>query len=207
MIDIHLPDADALFEKEDRPAYPYRGRSLQRGLAEQLINQTREARTTPKVSLSIRLSCPPVLPEKEESVRSEIRSYFSVKAELADLEARVNQREGWRSMVIAAPIVTAAGLIAYPLSAYGASSFALSFLYLIILTVVWVMLWDPIEKLVFDPIFIRLRARALVKLKAASVKFWYDTPHGAGDPPPVGDGQDSHRARAMDRPAVPAPIA
>jgi hypothetical protein len=188
-IDIHLPNADSLFEKEDRPPYPYRGRSLQKGLAEEILSKTREARTTPQVTLNIRLSDAPIPPEKEVAVRTEIHSYFAVKAELAALDLRVNQREGWRSMMIAVPIVVAAGLVAYPVSAYAGSSFVVSFLYLIILTVVWVMLWDPIEKLVFDPIFLRLRGSALLKLRDAAVRFEYDAPHGPGDRPRVSDGQ------------------
>jgi hypothetical protein len=172
-IDVDVPDTESLFEEDLRPAYPHRGRSLQVGLAQELVNRTRVARNTPSVNLNLRLSSPPIPPDRESGIRSSLRDYFSVEAELVALELKVNQGEGWRSMALAIPIVIAAGLVAYPVYALANSSFVISFVYLMIITVVWVMLWDPIEKLVFDPIFIRLRRDALAKLRDATLTFEY----------------------------------
>jgi len=53
--------------------------------------------------------------------------------------------------------------------------------YLVFITIVWVMLWDPIEKLLFDSYFIRLQSRALHKLAAAKIAFVYgSTPAAPG---------------------------
>jgi hypothetical protein len=42
-----------------------------------------------------------------------------------------------------------------------------------VVVVIWMMVWDPLEKLLFDSYFIRLRIRALLKLSGAEVLFAY----------------------------------
>jgi len=43
--------------------------------------------------------------------------------------------------------------------------------YFVLLVLVWVFIWDSIEKLVFDSMFIRMRALALAKLRDAQITF------------------------------------
>ena len=108
-------------------------------------------------------------------------SYFTNEAELAALEQRVNRTEGWGSLRFAIPLVLFAALIAGLLSTnpavLGGSTYFTAIAYLVFITIVWVMLWGPIEKLLFDSYFLRLRIHALQKLAAATITL------GVGPPP------------------------
>ena len=87
----------------------------------------------------------------------------------------MNRTEGWGSLRFAIPLVLFAALIAGLLStnpsALGGSTYFTAIAYLVFITIVWVMLWGPIEKLLFDSYFIRLRIHALEKLAGAKVSF------------------------------------
>ena len=48
---------------------------------------------------------------------------------------------------------------------------ATTLLYLLFITIVWVLLWDPIEKLLVDAYLLRTRISALRKLSRASLRF------------------------------------
>jgi hypothetical protein len=114
--------------------------------------------------------------------------FFANEAELAQLELRVNRDEGLASARFAVPIILVAGLVAGLLytdvwEARLADLFV-ALIYLAFITVVWVLLWDPVEKILFDGFFIRQRIRALHKLAKSSIVFEYRTsfssPSGPG---------------------------
>jgi hypothetical protein len=164
---VDTPASDSLWE--DEWTFPFRGPTLKDTVAAYLENHTRCARTTPAIDLTFRFADPPLTPEAEAEFLRNYHAFFEVKAEDAELDRDVNRREGLRSLylgtatsILAAVLVVLLDLT-FGLRAYG--------IYFILLVLVWVLMWDSIEKLVFDSMFLRMRARALVKLRDARVTF------------------------------------
>lgn len=176
-VEVEAKDLDGLFDRTAAPTYPHTGPMLNRTVAKFLVDSVREQRRTPEVEVTVTFRCPPLPAEEEASSRAQMSSFFSNEAELAALDLRVNRTEGLGSLRFAVPLVVVAGLVAGALYVNLGTSSAVDYLtalaYLVFITVVWVMLWDPIEKLLFDSYFIRLQHRALRKLAAAKVAFSY----------------------------------
>ena len=76
-----------------------------------------------------------------------------------------------------------AGLLSTNPSALGGSTYFTAIAYLVFITIVWVMLWGPIEKLLFDSYFIRLGSTPSGKLAAAKVVFRRTVARSAGGVP------------------------
>jgi hypothetical protein len=172
---LELTDLDSLIGGLAPPTYPHSGPMLDKAVARFLVDSARENRTTDAVEVTIVFRNSVLSPEDEERVRSQMHSYFANEVELAGLEQRVNRTEGWGSLRYAVPLVLFAALVAGLLttnpSALGGSTYLTAIAYLIFITIVWVMLWGPIEKLLFDSYFIRLRIHALEKLAIAKITF------------------------------------
>jgi hypothetical protein len=161
---------------------------LNKALASFLVDSAREQRRTHEVEVKVVLHSAPLRPEEEANARTQMNHFFANEAELAELELRVNRGEGLASARFAFPIVLVAGLVAGLLytdvwqTSLGELFVAL--VYLAFITVVWVLLWDPVEKILFDGFFIRQRVRALHKLAKSSIVFEYRTlpssPSGPG---------------------------
>jgi hypothetical protein len=90
------------------------------------------------------------------------------------------------SLRYAAPLVAVAllvmGLLYSQVGALSGTGYLIALTYLVFATIVWVMLWDPVEVLLFDSYFIRSRIRALRVLASAAVEFTYrsTTPLSSG---------------------------
>ena len=174
-VELELPDLDALLDPSTPPTYPHSGPMVNRAVAKFLVDSVRENRSMETIELTIAVRTGALRPDEEGRVRSWMSHYFTNEVELAALEQRVNRTEGWGSLRFAIPLVLFAALIAGLLStnpsALGGSTYFTAIAYLVFITIVWVMLWGPIEKLLFDSYFIRLRIHALRKLAAAKVVF------------------------------------
>jgi hypothetical protein len=148
---------------------------LNRAVAKFLVDSVRENRSMDTIGITIAIRTGGLRPDEEGRVRAWMSRYFANEAELTALEQRVNRTEGWGSLRFAIPLVLFAALIAGLLStnpsALGGSTYFTAIAYLVFITIVWVMLWGPIEKLLFDSYFIRLRIHALEKLAGAKVSF------------------------------------
>lgn len=184
-VEVRVRDLDALFDRTVSPTYPHTGPMLNRAVAKFLVDSVREQRRTPEVEVTVALQTPPLGAEEEASHRAQMSNFFANEAELAALDLRVNRTEGLGSLRFAIPLVVLAGLVAGALYVNLGTSSAVDYLtalaYLVFITIVWVMLWDPIEKLLFDSYFIRLQSRALHKLAAAKIAFVYgSTPAAPG---------------------------
>jgi hypothetical protein len=175
-VQIELKDRDSLFDRDAPPTYPHAGPMLNRAVGKFLLDSVREDRRKQNIEVTIVLRASPLSPVEEATARKQVKDYFAVEAELAALERRVNATEGWGSLRYALPVVIAAaivaGLFTNP-STLGGPAYLTTLAYLIVLVVIWVMLWDPIEKLLFDSYFIRLRIYALHKLVRAKFTFVY----------------------------------
>ena len=164
---IDLAPAEEIWEEGG--GFPFRGPILRAPLAEYLENHARRARTAPSVDLTIRSGDAPLDAEAQAQFVRNYRSFFGVKFDGAELERAVNRREGLQSLYVgAATSLVALAFVAFVDVGLGFHTFAI---YFVLLVLVWVLMWDSIEKLAFDSMFIRMRARALAKLRDAQVTF------------------------------------
>jgi len=123
------------------------------------------------------LTSPPLAPAEEADVRARISRFFTTERELAELDRHVNRTEGLASLRFALPVVLLAvlviGVFYSEVGALNAEGYVAALVYLFFVVVVWVMLWDPIEVLLFNSFFLRMKILALRKLAEAEVRFVY----------------------------------
>jgi len=176
-IEVRLKDLDALFDRDARPVYPHTGPVIEDSVAKFLLRAAREQRGRHELAIALSFDGAPLGPAQEAAVRTHLSRYFANEAELASLDLRVNRTEGVGSLWYAAPLVAVAllvmGLLYSQVGALSGTGYLIALTYLIFATIVWVMLWDPVEVLLFDSYFIRSRIRAQRKLSAATVEFTY----------------------------------
>jgi hypothetical protein len=175
-LEIDLEGLGSLFDQGTSPAFPHTGPMLNSAVAKFMIDTVRADRRSPDIGITVTLHAPPLRPEEVAGSRAQMSSFFANEAETAALTRRVNSTEAWGSLRYALPVLVVAGLVLGVLtspSTFGLPVYLTELAYLIVLVIIWVMVWDPIEKLLFDSYFIRLRIRALNKLAAAKVVFVY----------------------------------
>jgi hypothetical protein len=174
-VKVELPDLDSLLDTDSPPSYPHTKPMLNGTVAKFMLDTAREDRGSRKVEITITFRDSPLRPEEEAGTRAKISSFFANEVENAELAKRVNRVEAWGSLRYALPVVAVAaviaGLFANPSSFGLPGGYVSTLAYLIVVVIIWVMVWDPIEKLLFDSYFIRLRIRALQKLVAATIVF------------------------------------
>jgi hypothetical protein len=184
---LEVSDPDSLFDRETPPAFPHTGPMLNKAVARFLVDSVREDRRKPEVEVTVAFRTSPLRPEEEAGTRSQISNFFANEAELAALERRVNSTEGFSSFRFAIPLLLLAALVAGLLASHpsvlGGPTYITALAYLVLITVVWVMIWDPIEKILFDSYYIRLRIRALNKLARAKITFVHRSAPAADAPP------------------------
>jgi len=175
---LELRSLDSLFDSAAEPLFPYKGRMVRARLAEYLEGLVRERPRSRAAQLSIVVREPAGNPSAEERAARDLHAYFRTRREIVDLELRVNQQEGWRFFLRSFPLLVAALVVAgvlfvdEPVGKTGTIvDIVPALVYLLFITIVWVLLWDPIEKLVFDAFLLRSRITALAKLEEAPVQF------------------------------------
>lgn len=177
---IESADFGSLFDPPTAAVYPHTGPSLAAGLESYLESSVRAKRIAPSVNVEIHLRLAAPDPAQEDLVRQRWRTYFQEEGALAALDLKVNQTEGWGFFRRTFPLLAVALALAGGLVVFGPDfpsgplgTFVTTLFYLLFITVVWVLLWDPIEKLLFDAYLLRARQHALAKLAAASIRFSY----------------------------------
>jgi len=150
---------------------------VERSVAKFLVDATREQRAKRDIEMVIVSDSAPLTSTDEEDVRNQLHRYFADEAELVSLDQRINRTEGLGSLRYSIPLIAVALLVAGLFYAQIGGSIGVAYLealtYLVFITIVWVMLWDPLEMLLFDSYIIRLHVRALNKLARACVTFTY----------------------------------
>jgi hypothetical protein len=173
-VEVELPDLDSLLDPDALPSYPHTKPMLNPTVAKFMLDTAREDRGSKAVEITLTFRDSPISPEEQAGTRAKISSFFANEVENAELAQRVNRIEAWGSLRYAIPVVAVAaviaGLFANP-SPFGLPGYVSTLAYLIVVVIIWVMVWDPIEKLLFDSYFIRLRIRALQRLVAAKIVF------------------------------------
>lgn len=170
----HLLDAAAVAR------IPHTGPALAPGLGSYWEALARERRPAASVELEVSVRGPPEARGTEEKVEAAVHDYFATESALAEIDLRVNREEGWAALKESIPLLLVASLVA-AVFYYLVPSFdprpgveALSALPALVFAVVaWVLLWDPIEQLLFDAYLLRLRRNALDKLSRAPIRFRY----------------------------------
>lgn len=182
-IEVHLPNLDALLDRTAAPSYPHTGPVVERSVAKFLLDCAREQLRQPEIEVVVALDEAPLAPSAEEDARTYLHRYFANEAELSSLDLRVNRSEGFGSLRYSIPFVVVAllvaGLFYAQLGGTSGASYLEALTYLVFITIVWVMLWDPLEVLLFDSYLIRRRVRAFQKLARAPVTFSYRSVGGA----------------------------
>lgn len=150
---------------------------VQPAVAAFLLDSARAHRSARRLEIVVNFASPPMNSTEEDALRVHLSRYFAKETELATLDLRVNRTEGFASVRYALPVVLVAALVVGLLYAQvgeeSAAGYLTELIYLAFIVIVWVMLWDPIEVLLFNSFFIRLKIRALRKLTEASVRFVY----------------------------------
>jgi hypothetical protein len=175
-VEMELSDLESLLDRDTKPVFPHSRPMLNSAVAEFMVDTAREDRHSTHLELAITFRSPPLKSDQEEGTRAKLTSFFANEVEVAELQQRVNRIEAFGSLRFALPVVAVAAVFAALLSEpslLGLPDYVTSFAYLVTVVVVWLMVWDPIEKLLFDSYFIRLRVRALKKLVAARITFAY----------------------------------
>lgn len=176
-VEVRLTDLASLFDRETKPTYPHLGPLVDPAVAAYLLRCARDQRRSPHLEVVVALDGPPADPADEASARTRLSGYFANEAELVRIDRRVNRTEGLAALRYAIPMILVAGFFAglfyTQLGDESAKGLLLALVYLVFITVVWVMLWDPVEVLLFDSFFLRLKYEALHKLSTASVRFTY----------------------------------
>lgn len=186
-IRVEARDADALFE--DGPGVsPHPEKVVTSDLAEHLGLAARERRKVPSLSITIVLASGPLPAGREESIRTDLHHFFADEADRSQLNGRVNRTEGWGSFRYAVPFLALFGVLSYALYSLVLPNFQflITLIYLVAISVVWVMLWDPIEKLIFSGYLIDVETAAYRKLATAPVRFEARSGSGASGQPVPG---------------------
>lgn len=183
---VEAVDSDSLFDDHAVPVHPHTQRMLRPALAQYLELSTREHPRSPGVEIVIALRGSVLPADSEERLGQQVARFFHEERQLVELELRVNRVEGRGSFRFGLPYVLVALAIAGglylelpDLLSTRLIAFVTALFYLVFITIVWVLLWDPIEKLLFDGYFLRQRRTALAKLGAAPVRFEYVGPPGS----------------------------
>ena len=190
-VDVEVEDLASLFDWDASPVYPHTVPMLNSSVAKFMVETVRQDRRSADIEVKVTFRESPLRPEQEVGTRAKMTSFFANEVEKAALEQQVNRIEALGSLRYALPVLVVAGLVAGLFaspSTLRVPDYLATLVYLVVVVVVWVMVWDPVEKLVFDSFFIRLRIRALQKLVAAKVVFAYEP----GPSTPVGPEPIEH---------------
>jgi hypothetical protein len=175
-VEVEVEDLDSLFDWDASPAYPHTRPMMNRTVAKFMADMARQDRWSTDIEVTVSFRDSPLRPEEEAGTRAKMKSFFANEVEMAALEQKVNRIEALGSLRYALPVIVVAGLVAALFtnpSTLGLPNYLATLVYLVVVVIIWVMVWDPIEKLLFDSFFIRLRIRALQKLVAAKIAFAY----------------------------------
>ena len=177
VLDVRLTSVEHFFDNRD-PA-PFRERDLDPALADYLVDGAQDLRREPAMQIVFWLSkpCDP------GEIESAVRSHFDYQLERARRRRREQVRTGWTMVSIAAVAVVlliALGEIVID-TWKGTLGVALSEALLIS---GWVLMWRPVEVLIYDAIPWRRERRVFRALRDASI----DVRVGEGAGAPATEG-------------------
>jgi hypothetical protein len=163
VVDVKLASIERLFDNRD-PA-PFRERDLDPALVEYLVDAGEDLIASEKFRVVFWLQ----QPCEPSEIETAYRAHFEYELERGDRERRRQRRAGWIALAIASvSIVALVGLgelvvrtIAGTLGAGLKEGLTISG---------WVLMWRPVEVLVYDRIPWRRERRILSRLLAAPIE-------------------------------------
>lgn len=173
IVDIKLANAERLFDNRD-PA-PFRDRDLDPDLVEYLIDAGEDLVAHPAFRIVFWLEKPCAPNEIEET----FRAHFEYELERLDRRRHRQRRTGLIALVIAVVSIIALMSLAQLIGDLLQSSIGLGLKEGLVISC-WVLMWKPVEALVYDWIPWRRDRRVLRKLLAAPVEMR----DGKGPPAP-----------------------
>ena len=171
-VDVKVPALDNLFDKRD-PA-PFRERDLDPGLREYLFESAEDllSRGSPQLVFWVEKPCDP------RTLEEPFRAYFTWELERLSRRRRREVQLGFLALLIAfaliAAVISVSQLVSWRLT--GGVGAALKEALVIS---GWVLLWRPVELLVYDGLPWRRERRVLRSLLAAPI----DVRVGGAAPP------------------------
>ena len=161
-IDVRVPAIENLFDKRD-PA-PFRDRDLDPGLREYLYESAEDLLSSgaPHLVFWIEKPC------DAKTIEEPVRSHFTFELERLDRHRRREVRVGFLTLLLAfaliAAFISVSQLVAWQLS----GSFGTALKEAISISG-WVLLWRPVELLIYDGLPWRHERRVLRVLLAAPI--------------------------------------
>ena len=178
-LQLPLSDLDALYGSEDDAEYPHIGKTLDAGVASFIENLAREQKRKTSLELEIDVSDGTSSPSAEAAATEAIHTYFATEGIPAIHELKVNQNEGNGSLMYVLPSIIVM-LVAITLGAFFFIAnpadvpiyvLVLPGSFLVIL--LWVFIWDPLEKILFNSYFLQFRVDVLKKLATVPIRYVY----------------------------------
>jgi hypothetical protein len=163
ILDVRVSTLDRLFDNRD-PA-PFRERDLDPDLVEYLVDSARDIGTSQRMRIVFWIAepCPP------EEVKAAVQTHFDYEIDRATRLRREHRRTGWVALLIAAiAVVGLTGLGGFVANAIDGTLGA--GLREALLISGWVLMWRPIEVLVYDGIPFRRERGILRALREAAIE-------------------------------------
>ena len=162
-VDVRVPAIENLFDKRD-PA-PFRERDLDPGLREYLFESAEDllSRGAPRLVFWLEKPC------ERKTLEEPVRAHFAWELERLERRRRREVRLGFLALLIAfvliAAFISISQLVAWQLSGgFGAA------LKEALVISAWVLLWRPVELLVYDGLPWRRERQVIRSLLAAPIE-------------------------------------
>ena len=161
-IDVRLTSAERIFDNRD-PA-PFRERALDPDFVEYLVEGGRDRAAARGIRIVVRLAQPCVPGEIEHAVRA----HFEQALERARRQRQEHLRNGWIALAIAAVAVVVVMALGELVAKRVAGTLGSGLREAIVISG-WVLMWRPMEVLVYDGIPWRRERRILRTLRDARI--------------------------------------
>jgi hypothetical protein len=180
IIDVRLASVERLFDNRD-PA-PFRERDLDPSLVEYLIDSCHDMATRPfRIVFWLEQTSPPA------GVEAAVRAHFAYDLVRLDRDRGIQRRIGWIALSIASVAIVAligvsnliAELVTGTLGAGLKEALLISG---------WVLMWRPVELLIYDSIPWRHERNAVRRILNTPIQVRLGNGPPAETPPLVGDG-------------------
>jgi len=163
IVDVRVPTVNSLFVNRD-PA-PFRQRDLDPALVEYLIAAAHDVAKAGQLRLAFRIDEPCVPAEIENGVRA----HFVYELERITRRRREQVRTGWIALAIAAVAVVALIALAGLVTRVMPGTLGAGIREALVISG-WVLMWRPVELLIYDSIPWRRERRVLRALGDAAIE-------------------------------------
>jgi hypothetical protein len=162
LVEVRLANVERIFDTRD-PA-PFRGRALDPGFIEYLVEAARDCAAVGRIRIVIRLAEPSAPGQVEQAVRG----HFQGALERSQRRRREQVRIGWIALAVAALGVILLNGLGEVVAGQVAGTLGSGLREAIVISG-WVLMWRPIDVLLYDGIPWRRERRVLRALHQARI--------------------------------------